>query len=234
MSEYELRRLQADGRRLVGESFMRGDTEIEPTTVEPFVKPIEHDGEADLKRLDEAVERVKSDYGEHDTGMDGALAPDVHRSLDLSRRVAADPGVWHWLTVVRYPDFVRRRWRYRSEAAMREKFLGAGSDLYSNALHRLWWIAELTHDGDDYSRTEGVFNNQTVVNKVFDRWFARYEPAVKVICDELEALQSEDVDELTRRFNHTLTNLQLEGMDRADVERVVGDIVNDLESRRRP
>jgi len=64
---------------------------------------------------------------------------------------------------------------------MREKFLGAGSDLYSNAIHRLWWIAELTALDDDYSTTDAVFANQTMVNKVFDRWFARYQPAVRAM-----------------------------------------------------
>jgi hypothetical protein len=36
------------------------------------------------------------------------------------------------------------------------------------------------------------------------------------------------VDELTTRFNHALTNLQLEGMDEDDIQRVVDDIVADV------
>ena len=162
--------------------------------------------------------------------MDGALASDIHESLDISRRVAADPGLWHWLTVAQYPRFVRHRWKYRSETAMREKFLGAGSDLYSNALHRLWWIAELTHNSetDDYSLTKSVFANQTMVNKVFDRWFARYEPATVAMCEVLRDESSSVIDAVTNQFNHTLTSVQLEGLNRDEAEAEIRQIVEDV------
>jgi hypothetical protein len=181
----------------------------------------------DLSALDKHIDEVVANHERYDTDMDGLLAPEVHKSLDVSRRVASNPALWHWLTVVKYPNFVRHRWKYRSEEAMREKFLGAGSDLYSNAIHRLWWISELTHNGDDYTLTRNVFENQTIVNKVFDRWFARYEPATKVLCQELIQHPSWMVDEVTTRFNHTLTNLQLEGMDESDVQQVISDIVDE-------
>lgn len=228
MTREQLYRLEPDGRRLVGESFMRGEVGVEETDLRDFLEPVEYDGEVDLTALDDRFEEVVDSHEAYDTDMDGLLAPEVHRQLDVSRRVASDPGLWHWLAVVRYPDFVRHRWKYRSEEAMREKFLAAGSDLYSNAIHRLWWISELTHDGDDYSLPRKVFANQTIVNKVFDRWFARYEPAVKVLCRELADHPSWMIDEVTNRFNHTLSNLQLEGMDEEDVERVVDDIVVDV------
>ena len=80
---------------------------------------------------------------------------------------------------------------------MREKFLGAGTDLCSNALHRLWWIAELTSDGDDYELSEDVFIDQTMVNKVFDRWFARYKPAAITVCRELTEEKPWVVEETT-------------------------------------
>jgi hypothetical protein len=31
---------------------------------------------------------------------------------------------------------------------MREKFFGAGTDIYSNAFGCLWWMAELSYDED--------------------------------------------------------------------------------------
>ncbi|WP_229783155.1 DUF6339 family protein [Haloarcula pellucida] len=183
---------------------------------------------ADLASLNAAVEVVVEEHGQFDTAMDGALAADVHQYLDVSRRVAGDPGLWHWLAVVRYPHFVRQRWEYTSEEAMREKFLGAGSDLYSNAIHRLWWIAELTEDDGDYSLTHEVFGNQTMVNKVFDRWFARYQPAVVAICDELSDEPSWVIDETTRRFNHALTNIQLEGLTETEARDLIRRIISDV------
>lgn len=226
--ETTLKRLTGEGQRLVGEQFLRGEVELTEAEVDEFVEPLPEEVTAELGPLDEKVRTVVETHSEFDTPMDGALVRDVHESLDISRRVAGDPGLWHWLAVVRYPHFVRHRWQYNSEEAMREKFLGAGSDLYSNAIHRLWWIAELTHDGDDYSLTHAVFDNQTMVNKVFDRWFARYRPAVVAICDELSDEPSWVIDEVTRKFNHALTNIQLEALDESEARLLVQQIVEDV------
>lgn len=220
-----LHRLTEEGRRLVSREFLEGEAEIESDAIEDHVEPLPGAPSADLQQLDTRVRAVIREYGEFDTSMDKVLATDVHRLLDVTRRVAADPGLWHWLAIVRYPDFVRHRWEYRSEEAMREKFLGAGSDLYSNAIHRLWWIAELTSDGEDYTLTETVFSNQTMVNKVFDRWFARYQPAVVAICDELADEPSRVMDETTRRFNHALTNVQLEALSEDEAREMIRQIV---------
>lgn len=233
MAEQEqLYRLVEDGQRLVGEEFLKGEVEISDEALEEYVEPLPGGATADLETLDSAVEVILTDYSETDTAMDGALAEDVHRCLDITRRTAGDPGLWHWIAVARYPGFVRHRWEYHSEAAMREKFLGAGSDLYSNAIHRLWWIAELTSDADDYTLTEEVFANQTIVNKVFDRWFARYQPAVVAICDELADEKSSVIDEVTRRFNHALTNVQLEGLSEENARDLTKRIIADVELSR--
>jgi len=225
-----LRRLTENGRRLVGEPFLKGQIEIDDQELAEYVEPMPEAPSVDLKTLDRRVDEVVAEHSRFDTSMDGAVASDVHECLDISRRVAADPGLWHWLAVARYPHFVNHRWKYRSETAMREKFLGAGSDLYSNALHRLWWIAELTHDSEtgDYSLTESVFANQTMVNKVFDRWFARYEPATVAMCEVLRNESSSVIDAATNQFNHTLTSVQLEGLDRDEAEAAIRQIVEDV------
>jgi len=225
-----LYRLTEDGRRLVSDPFLKGEAEIDPDELGEFVEPMPGEPTADLEALDEAVKRVVSNHSRYDTAMDGALAADVHRHLNVSRRIAGDPGLWHWLAVERYPHFVRHRWKYRSETAMREKFLGAGSDLYSNALHRLWWIAELTHDEStrSYEVTDLVFKNQTIVNKVFDRWFARYEPAAVAVVRAVADEDSSVVDEATNQFNHALSSVQLEGLDESEAEAMIREIVKDV------
>jgi hypothetical protein len=228
MTGEELRRLTEDGRRLVGKAFLRGQGSLSESELSDHVEPLPGGHTADLSDLDTVVDRVVDDHTRYDTSMDKELAEDVHRTLDITRRAAGDPGLWHWLAVVRYPHFVRHRWEYHSEAAMREKFLGAGSDLYSNAIHRLWWIAELTHEDDDYELTETVFSNQTMVNKVFDRWFARYRPAVIALCDELADEPSWVIEETTNRFNHALTNVQLEGLDEDEARMMVRRIISEV------
>lgn len=230
MSEQRLRRLTADGRRLIGPEFLRGEQEevIAGDELAEYLE-LEPSGErVRLSQLDDELESIVDSYARFDTSIDAAAAPAVRESLNMSRRVAADPGVWHFLATVRYPDFVRHRWEFTSKKAMTEKFLGAGTDIYSNALHRLWWIAELTREGNDYTLTEEVLSNQTLANKIFDRWFARYEPAAKVCSEKLHGEPSDVVDEATRRFNHALTNLQLEGLDEDDIERVMDRILDDI------
>jgi len=224
MSEI-LHRLTEDGRRLVGEAFLQGEVELSQKDLDEYVEPMPGEPTAELGNVDEVVDEIIAEYAEYDTAMDSALAEVVHRNLDITRRTAGDPGLWHWLAVVKYPEFVRHRWEYRSEEAMREKFLGAGSDLYSNAIHRLWWIAELTSEDGDYSTTEMVFSNQTMVNKVFDRWFARYQPATVAICEGLADEPSRVIDETTRRFNHALTNVQLEGLSEQEARDLVSQII---------
>jgi hypothetical protein len=204
---------------------MKGEATLTDEQLNEYVEPMPGRPTADLDGIDSAVQDVQDEYPEYETAIDGALAEEIHHALDITRRTAGDPGLWHWLAVVRYPELVRHRWEYRSEEAMREKFLGAGSDLYSNAIHRLWWIAELTSRGDDYSTTDAVFANQTMVNKVFDRWFARYQPAVRAMCDELADEPSRVIDETTRRFNHALTNVQLEGLSESEAREMIRQIV---------
>lgn len=227
-----LDRLTRDGRRLVTEEFLRGEqSRIDDETLAEYVEPV--DASAEIGELASALDDVIATHDRYEARIDAAAAPHVHRHVDVPRVVAADPGVWHYLTVAEFPEFVRYRWEYNTEKAMREKFLAGGRDVYSNALHRLWWIAELTHDPDDddpYQLTRSVFRDQFLANRVFDREFARYRPAAVVCCDELLDATDAVVDETTLRFNHALSNLQLEGLDETQIRAVVRDIRRDVEA----
>lgn len=94
------------------------------------------------------------------------------------------------------------------DGALQEKYVGAGTDIYSNGLHRLWWFAELTRDGDDYSRTELMLSekNQYIVERIFDRSFARHEAAAKAAVDVLVELDGKTAEKVARTFRHRETN----------------------------
>lgn len=222
-----LGRLRTEGQRLVDGPFLRGERTHDPAAVAEVVEPYPDPTDADVEAVERLLQRTVAQHDPYDTAMDAAVAPGLHEALDVSRRVAADPGIWHYLTVVVAPEFVRHRWQYTSEAAMREKFLGAGTDIYSNALHRLWWIAELTEDGGSYDVTVAALENQTIANKVFDRWFARYKPAAKVCCAKLASYPSSIAEQVTADLNQRLSTLQLEAMDEGDIKQVVDDLVTD-------
>lgn len=228
----QLKRLDRSGHVHISEEFLRGNEELTVDELAPYIEPV--DATADLAELREVLNVVMDSFDEHDPMIDSAAGPNVHQLIDISRRQAGDAGIWHYLTVVEFPDFVRYRWPYSTEAAMREKFLKAGTDIYSNALHRLWWISELTYqteDGErDYTLTEDVLANQTLANKIFDRWFARHKPAA-IACAEvlLEAdADSSVIEETTLRFRETLSKVQLEGMPESEICTLIEEILSDV------
>lgn len=231
----QLKRLDQSGHVHISEEFLRGDETLTVDELAPYIEPV--NATANLDELRKVFDVVMDDYDEHDAMIDSAAGPNVHQFIDISRRQAGDPGIWHYLTVVEFPDFVRYRWPYTTENAMREKFLKAGTDIYSNALHRLWWISELTYSVDengdrDYSLTESVLKNQTLANKIFDRWFARHKPAA-VGCAEvlLDAdAGSTVIEQTTLRFRETLSKVQLEGMSEREIRSLIKEILADVQA----
>lgn len=201
----ELYSLQSAGRPLVDGEFLAGDRELTEADLRPYLTPLGLS--FDLSAVDERIEEIKQDddITAQSSDIDAELAPTLHRNLPLTRNQAADAGLWHYLCIARFPDFVHYRWDHvydpESPGNMEEKFLKAGADIYSNALHRLWWAAELTYEpaesGDpedrDYERTRRVLRFQELANDIFDRWFARYRP-VATVCVDL--LCHETLDEL--------------------------------------
>jgi len=228
----ELMELDEGGQALVGEAFLSGDEELTEEDLGPYLN---HTGiEVDLTPLDEAVQAVQEDFEEGDAKIDQALAQTVRETLDLTRRQAAITGIWHYLTVVQYPDLVQHRWGHVSN--VREKYLEGGEDIYSNALHRLWWIAEITRKGDDYSRTEEIFEMQELANDVADRWFARYDAITYACVDVLNKDQIEDYDvsnskivsETTTRLREKLTVVCAEGLDHPKAVELITEIRDEV------
>jgi len=186
----ELLKLRESGKALVSDEFLEGEEELDEADLEPY---LEKTGiEVDLSVLDEAVEEVidSGEFDDRESELGAELAPEIHRCLDITRREAAIDGIWHYLTLVRYPRFVRYRW----DSKMREKFLEGGEDIYSNAIHRLWWIAEISRDGDDYSRTVSMLEQQELANDIADRWFGRHKPVTQACIDLLE---KEELDQFS-------------------------------------
>ena len=203
---------------LVTEEFVRGEEELTRDDLDPY---LESTGiEVDLGPIREKIENEVYDSDEYEEGgsdIDGEVAETIRRTLDLTRREAATDGIWHYLTVVKFPDFVRYRWKGDD---VRGKFLDGGEDIYSNAIHRLWWIAEITRDGDDYTRTGEIFEMQELANDVADRWYARYKPITWACVDELKPSAVEEfapansaiVSRATTRLNEKLTVALVEGL----------------------
>jgi len=206
-----LLRLTNDGQRLATPALASGETEqwgeaSWGDVVERFVRDVP------LGPLHKVLDGVLNRFQAFDTNIDGALAPELHRALRLTRREAADLGLWRFLTVVARPDYVRYRWENKSWQTMRGRFLRGGTRPDSNALGRLWWIAELTHSDRDYSLTERVLRSQSLANAVFGRSFSFYRPAVAAIVEVLGVEAAEEVERSMVLLTRWLSVTPLEGL----------------------
>jgi len=220
----QLRSLTKPGKRQVERVLEDGGrvTEIDTSTIREYSAPI-HGVEADVDGLREALSDITDKHERYDHSIDAAAAEPVREYLDFSRQTAADAGLWHWLAVSELHEFVYYRWR--ESGNIEEKFLKAGADIYSNAIHRLWWGAELTRDENDYTRTETMFQQGELANDVLDRWFARYKPAAKVVVDELDGKDSDVISDITRDFKGELSRYSLELMGPDEIRTLVNEVL---------
>lgn len=211
-----LYRLSHEASRLVTRELASSDgVRYAMDDVRPFVEPCER--RIDLSAFDRVVRELLAATSRYDAAFDALAAPRLHRALPLSRREAADPGVWRFLAVVHCPELVRHRWEFRAWAPMRARFWRPGTRPDSNAIGRLWWIAELCRDGDDYALAERLLARQPVANAAFVRAFCGYRPALAAFADVVADAPADEVEAVARRFNALLSTVVVESQTRADL-----------------
>lgn len=221
-----LYRLGDRGREKVegNDAFFRGEQTFDREDFEDTLEVVEAD--VDFERLDEAVATTMEmfDPGENQTdgsSMDANLAPIVHECIDIPRRTAADSGVWHYLTIVRYPDYVR--YRFDVEKDIEEKFVGSGTNLYQNTFERMWWGAELTEGNGalGYLSVQKMFAKQRIANYVLDSDFRRYEPAARAFSDEMYRERGSDITDTAKQFKKALSTYQLESREEGELRQQI-------------
>lgn len=207
----ELAKLHEEGRRLISEELMRGT--LDRPRAEHLVGLIEpYERSLSLDAFDEAVDLVIRRTQRFDTEIDAIAAPSFHQALRLTRREASDPALWRFLAVVHRPDFVHHRWEYRSRATMTTRFWTPGTRPDSNAICRLWWIAELSCDGDDYRLTSRSLALQTVANSLFVRpGLSSYRPAIEAFLEVFEKRTAEEIERGIRELRVALSTVPVEG-----------------------
>jgi hypothetical protein len=191
--------------------------------VQRYLEECEH--VIQLDALDAAVERLIAETTRYDLAIDAVAAPAIHRGLPLSRRQASDISVWRYLAVVRHPDFVRHRWEMGSWATMRTRFWNAGTRHESNTFYRLWWIAELTRDGDDYELTRRVLARSQLTTTIFARQFSHYRPALEAFTDIMENATIDDMTRVVPQFRAALSTLVLEGQTRDQLRGLLQELM---------
>jgi hypothetical protein len=184
----------------------------------PYVESIER--EIDLFELGEVIDRLVETTRPHQAAIDAEAAPQIHRHLSLTRREASDAGVWRFLTVVFRPEFVRHRWGH-SRSQLRAHFWDFSSRPRPehNAFSRLWWIAELSRDGDDYARTAKAVGSHC--KTLFRCQLGHYPPAVRACIDEIGDLPQDRFDPVIKDLNRRLALIPVEGLSEGDLRDMV-------------
>lgn len=129
--------------------------------------------------IDEAMER----FADTPTKSDAWLAPRLHAALRITRREAADSGLWNFLALRLAPDYVLWRWggkvrKGAPEPANPRRFCGP---FHSQAFSRLWWAAELFRSGSDYRPVEVACGNQEMFNQVLRKETIHHRPIAQAI-----------------------------------------------------
>jgi hypothetical protein len=152
---------------------------------------------------------------EQTTDADAWLAPRLHYALRLTRREASDRELWRWLGCVYAADYVRWRWGSPDPeppipldvAAKLDRFVGPER---KHAVSRLWWMAELFRNGDDYLPADQAMRNQDIPNNLFRMDIAHHRPTVQAAVKVLEGKVGREANALARAINAAATTLQVD------------------------
>lgn len=203
----------------ISEEYMKGNATLPQEITENFVEDIGRD--TPLEPLDNAVEEVVSSTEPTTSEIDQLAAPRVHQALSLTRREAGDLGIWRYLTVVRYAEFVRHRWGFSSTSEMRRRFIGS-ERWNSNTLSRLWWAAEMTYNEQtSYELTQMAFESQHVARSVFERNFSMNQAAAAAFINVFHREHKEVVETAVKKFNQRLATIRAEGMNQSELEEML-------------
>ncbi|MDB6017864.1 MAG: hypothetical protein JWR19_2353 [Pedosphaera sp.] len=116
-------------------------------------------------------------------GSDGQMAVAIHKALNgMTPREASDADLWAYLACMGCPRYVRWRWNTQDVAPLWTRFAG---NIRRNALSRLWWWAEITHDPTKlidnpqrYVVTKDVQNRQSLMLWFIDCAFSGHASIV--------------------------------------------------------
>ena len=193
----------------------------------------------DLRPLDQVIQEV-TEQGIRESALDSHLVEPLHRSLrDLDESLKTDMRIWHWLTVVRYPDVVWLRWRGSIPADPEEgfitgnghrpvpavRFLGTPSinGHGRNTFARLFFAAErlIGSKGNDYDLVRRLFSSQELHLGLSDREYGLLPHVNRVLTQRLADLPDLQVRAGVRNLNSLGGSICLDLLDEKEIEQLV-------------
>lgn len=177
----------AEAGNFLTDGVLTGREDVASIRLNQVTEPLPHDDRrGDLLPIRDLAEDTKA-YCENNelkaTQGDAWLAPRLHAALRLTRREAADPGLWNYLALGVAPDHVI--WRHLPEPkdgkvpkVAAERFRG---QYHKQAFARLWWAAELFRDGPDYEPVVMACGNQDILNTALRMSVINHRPTAQAI-----------------------------------------------------
>ncbi|MCS3782677.1 DUF6339 family protein [Salinibacter ruber] len=208
-----LRKLSSRVVDKLDERFLMGERGVETSQ---FLSDLPRDGSSiKIDPLEDVLSKASDKFENNPTASDAWIAPRLHSVLRLRRREVADEGVWNYLAVDAFPDYVRWRWKKRGgDMPATKRFVGPRRE---QAFARLWWWAELTWNGDSYKATRKIFQSTDMVKFANYRYF-RIRPAAIAVARLVdmanggEGITTDQAQDFARSLNFYLTTNALDSI----------------------
>lgn len=206
-----LKTLNFNATKLMTPGFRAG---AEAPDFRDYEQVVQLERDVDLDAIAVVLREVRHRFSDTEgTAADIWLAPRLHYSLRLTRREAANRGIWRWLGAVFAADYVRWRWGPSGgssdlgAAAPLERFVGPD---YKHALARLWWMAELFRNGPDYQPVAAALGNQDIPNYLLRLDVAHHRPTVQAAVQVLDGKSGREANALAKALNAAASTLMVD------------------------
>ena len=166
---------------------------------------------------------------------DARMAEFLHRELKLTLYQAAQHRFWHYIAVVKCPQYVAWRWfNARMNSVPKRQYVGPW---YRNAFGRLWWWAEYTRDAeagkDQYVRTVRAGQSQEFMRNTIESSLCGNRALVRSLCDAAfpaSGIQMKDEQhrDLVKRVNAMLVTTALDALQPSEIDKVVKSLVKEM------
>jgi hypothetical protein len=193
----------------------------------------------DITMMDEAINEA-IEGGIKESALDTFLVEPLHRSLRvMDESLRSDMRIWHWLTVVHYPEVVWLRWRGSVPSDFEEgfvvgngrrpvpavRFLGTASinGHGRNTFARLFFAAErlIGSEGNDYDLVRSLFSSQELHLGLSDREYGLLPQVNRVLTRQLANLPDQQVRAGVRNLNALGGAICLDLLEEAEIEKLI-------------
>ncbi|GAB5410485.1 MAG: hypothetical protein BalsKO_28500 [Balneolaceae bacterium] len=167
---------------------------------------------------------------------DAINAINIHKHLNgLDKVQANDKRLWVTLAHTKFFSYSVNRWSISRKRAILDRFFYEGSGIRvrgTNSISRLWWVAELTFDGereDMYELTKAAFSMQDLFWGVFNRRIGTYTNILKTwisIAKKNKHLGSKELQLIPKGLNAIGGNMFLGSLDQNEIKKFIFEIAD--------